>query len=107
MNVLEPILNPPKSIPKKSSRKVDTKKGEKGGYLDIYSCPKYEIKNQDQEMKCKTILIVGETGAGKTTMLNAMLNYCEGIKYNDTFRYELVNERQLKLDGYGDAKSLT
>lgn len=75
--------------------------------MELYTSPKYEIKNQRDQRNCKTILVVGETGAGKTTMLNAMLNYCEGVRYNDTFRYELVDERKLREKGYGDAKSLT
>lgn len=49
-----------------------------------------------EENATKTILVVGETGAGKTTMLNAMLNYCEEVGFEDDFRYELVNERALR-----------
>jgi septin family protein len=59
------------------------------------------------ESTTKTIMVIGETGSGKTTLLNAMLNYCEEVEFKDPFRYELVDERDLKKRGYGGAKSCT
>ena len=41
------------------------------------------------------MLIMGQTGAGKTTLVNAFLNCLLGICYEDQFRYVLVDERDL------------
>ena len=38
---------------------------------------------------------MGQTGAGKTTFVNALVNFILGIDYNDKFRYVIVDERDL------------
>lgn len=40
----------------------------------------------------KTILLMGATGSGKTTMINAMVNYILGVEWDDPFRFVLVDE---------------
>ena len=40
----------------------------------------------------KVVLLVGETGAGKTTWINCLFNYVMGVKYEDDFRFKLVVE---------------
>jgi septin family protein len=40
----------------------------------------------------KTILLMGATGSGKTTMINAMINYILGVEWDDPFRFVLVDE---------------
>lgn len=45
----------------------------------------------------KAILLVGETGPGKTTLVNAIANYYYGMQWKDEFRLVLIsNEDEAK-----------
>lgn len=41
------------------------------------------------------MVVVGGTGVGKTTLLNAYVNFLLGTKYTDTFRYIIIDEQTL------------
>ncbi|KAL7841369.1 hypothetical protein SRHO_G00250600 [Serrasalmus rhombeus] len=42
----------------------------------------------------KTILMVGETGTGKTTLINTMVNYFLGVKFKDKVWFEITEEEK-------------
>ncbi len=44
----------------------------------------------------KTIVMIGATGAGKTTLINSMINYILGVKWEDDFRFVLIDEGKQK-----------
>ncbi|XP_043100848.1 LOW QUALITY PROTEIN: uncharacterized protein LOC122348991 [Puntigrus tetrazona] len=48
----------------------------------------YGIK--DTSKTNKIILLVGETGVGKTTLINSMVNYLKGVKFEDEIWYEIT-----------------
>lgn len=47
------------------------------------SVRKWTFGQRNINMQNKIVLIVGETGTGKTTMINAMVNYILGVKFTD------------------------
>ncbi|ETN97155.1 hypothetical protein RFI_40377 [Reticulomyxa filosa] len=40
----------------------------------------------------KTIMVIGETGTGKTTLLNSMMNYLWDVGFEEDVRYKLIIE---------------
>lgn len=38
----------------------------------------------------KTILLVGGTGSGKSTLIDFIVNYALGVNWNDQFRYKVT-----------------
>jgi predicted GTPase len=52
----------------------------------------YGEPNQQIGRKKKTILVMGATGSGKTTWINAMINYVLGVEFEDDFRFKLIEE---------------
>uniref|UniRef100_A0A3Q0SX87 Septin-type G domain-containing protein n=1 Tax=Amphilophus citrinellus TaxID=61819 RepID=A0A3Q0SX87_AMPCI len=44
----------------------------------------------------KTILLVGETGSGKSTVINVLINYAIGVRWEDEVWFEIVQEDKIK-----------
>ena len=66
--------------------------------IKYYFYPKIEF-TEEETKNSKTLLIIGQTGHGKTTFMNALVNIYMGINFHDKFRYLLVlneNKNQLK-----------
>ena len=56
---------------------------------------KYEIRldgKEDRSRRDIVIMMVGSTGSGKTTTVNAMINHILGVKWEDSFRLKLIHE---------------
>jgi hypothetical protein len=48
---------------------------------------------QPGRMQHRTILVMGATGSGKMTLINGMINYIFNVEWEDTFRFQLIQEQ--------------
>ena len=58
----------------------------------------YEIGNliPGQPFIEKVLMLLGATGAGKTTLINRMVNHIYGVQWDDDFRFQLISEEIAK-----------
>ena len=55
----------------------------------------------------KVLMVVGATGAGKTTLINGMVNFMLGVDWKDPFRYKLVLENKGVSQANSQTKDIT
>ena len=69
---------------------------------------KYEsVKfSSEEEKKVKVILLIGQTGCGKTTLINLLINTLLGTKYNDDYRYKIIIEEKHKDESKSNTKGI-
>ncbi|CAC5418338.1 unnamed protein product [Mytilus coruscus] len=82
-----------------STTPADTKVTKYIGGEDVFSdlpirfCEMIEKYNSGRFMSDeKTLLVLGTTGAGKSALINSLMNYAAGVSYNDDHHFVLINQ---------------
>ena len=65
--------------------------------VKYYLYPKIEF-TEEEKNNSKFLLVIGQTGHGKTTFINTLINIYLGITINDNFRYLLVKDVENPLN---------
>ena len=65
--------------------------------LCIYLYPKINFSIH-QKKNSENILIIGETGVGKSTWIHSLLNHLEKVDIDENFRYVLFDEKKMQIE---------
>lgn len=63
--------------------------------LNFYIYPPRNLSNQEKDTS-SNIMIIGETGVGKSTWIHCFINYMQSIQLEENERYYLFDEKSLQ-----------
>uniref|UniRef100_A0A8C4RMD4 Septin-type G domain-containing protein n=1 Tax=Erpetoichthys calabaricus TaxID=27687 RepID=A0A8C4RMD4_ERPCA len=55
----------------------------------------------------RTIMLLGATGSGKSTLINGMINYILGVQWDDDLRFKLIYEETCKSQAESQTSKIT
>ncbi|XP_001344233.1 uncharacterized protein isoform X2 [Danio rerio] len=68
---------------------------------------KITFGKRDPKKTLKTILLVGETGTGKTTLINVMVNYMLGVQREDKVWFEITDDQSDRSSVHSQTSIIT
>ncbi|CAG0901961.1 unnamed protein product [Darwinula stevensoni] len=69
---------------------------------------KYEIGgSKPASGSGKVLMLVGATGAGKSTLINGIVNYVYGVRWEDNFRFKLIVDEGVEPQSQSQTKWIT
>ncbi|XP_048031492.1 uncharacterized protein LOC125258548 [Megalobrama amblycephala] len=70
-------------------------------------CRKMTSGERETNKPHKIILMVGETGTGKTTLINVMINYMLGVQREDKVWFEITDDQKKQSTGHSQTSIIT
>ena len=64
------------------------------------------IGKPNRSVKNKVLMVLGATGAGKSTLINGMVNYILEVQWKDDFRFKLITDKA-KSQAQSQANNIT
>lgn len=74
--------------------------------IGVPGCKRFSFGNECTKHN-RTIMVLGETGAGKSALINGMINYIVGVEWDDSFRFKLIDEDQSKSQAESQTSEVT
>nr|XP_029138685.1 LOW QUALITY PROTEIN: uncharacterized protein LOC114922110 [Labrus bergylta] len=74
--------------------------------MNIDGCRRFNFGKENTRQN-RTIMLVGATGSGKSTLINAMVNYIVGVNWEDDFRFKLIEEDESRSQGESQTSEVT
>ncbi|CAC5357354.1 unnamed protein product [Mytilus coruscus] len=68
---------------------------------------KFDLGTDENNCTAKTILLVGATGSGKSSLIDTLANYIIGVKFEDQFRFKLINLENSESERRGNEDVIT
>uniref|UniRef100_A0A3P8QYB5 Septin-type G domain-containing protein n=2 Tax=Astatotilapia calliptera TaxID=8154 RepID=A0A3P8QYB5_ASTCA len=81
-------------------------KPKKNDNFNVDGCKSFTFGKESIKPN-RTIMVLGATGAGKTTLINGMINYILGVKWEDPYRFKLVDEGQSTSQVHSQTSEVT
>ncbi|KAL7386036.1 hypothetical protein ABVT39_003220 [Epinephelus coioides] len=74
--------------------------------INVTGCKRFSFGKEVTKPN-RTIMVLGATGAGKSTLINGMINYILGVQWEDSYRFKLVDEDQSKSQAHSQTSEVT
>ncbi|XDV42521.1 hypothetical protein PO909_011165 [Leuciscus waleckii] len=74
--------------------------------MDVDGCRWYNLGKECMRQN-RTIMLLGATGSGKSTLINGMINYIVGVEWKDNFRFQLIEEDQTRSQSESQTSEAT
>ncbi|XP_072553867.1 uncharacterized protein [Paramormyrops kingsleyae] len=73
---------------------------------NLDGCKRYAF-GKENIREHRTIMVIGATGAGKSTLINGMINYILGVKWENNFRFKVIDEGVSKSQAVSQTSLIT
>uniref|UniRef100_A0A3B4H8H3 AIG1-type G domain-containing protein n=1 Tax=Pundamilia nyererei TaxID=303518 RepID=A0A3B4H8H3_9CICH len=74
--------------------------------MNIDGCRKFNF-GEESMRQSRTIMLLGATGAGKSTLIDGIINYIVGVEWEDSFRFKFINEDQSTSQAHSQTSEVT